>query len=270
MQNLKDNIKLVATDIGGTLAHDDGTISRETIEIFRSLIAQNVHVALVTGYNMKMTEKYSSQISESLIRVIQNGAMIFEGAELIVTNYLDKDIASALIKYFESKNFSPILFMGVEDNGEAYFKRMNDEFVARDSFIEVSDFEDLLQKDPVEVSVWESTDKILACKEELESLYGENWNVTASIQKNRSWLEVLHPDAQKDVALLAIMERKGIKADEVIYFGDNLNDISCLKLVKYPVVVSNALKDVKELAWKVALSNNNDGVADILKQIFIL
>ena len=58
MQNLKENIKLVATDIGGTLAHDDGTISRETIEIFRSLISQKVHLALVSVYNMKMTEKY--------------------------------------------------------------------------------------------------------------------------------------------------------------------------------------------------------------------
>ncbi len=270
MQNLKENIKLVATDIGGTLAHDDGTISEQTIEIFRSLISQDVHVALVTGYNMKMTEKYSSQISEDLIRVIQNGAMIFEGADLIETNYLSKEIASELIKYFESKKFSPILFMGAEDNGKAYFKRMNDEFVARDSFIEVSDFENMLQNDPVEVSVWESTDKILACKEELESLYGENWNVTTSIQKKRSWLEVLHPNAQKDIALLTIMERKGIKPEEVMYFGDNLNDISCLELVKYPVVVSNALKDVKKLAWKITLSNNNDGVADILRQIFIL
>ena len=270
MQNLKENIKLVATDIGGTLAHDDGTISRETIDIFRTLISQNVHVALVTGYNMKMTEKYSSQISEDLIRVIQNGAMIFEGAELIETNYLDKDIASELINFFESKNFSPILFMGVEDNGQAYFKRMNDDFVARESFTEVSDFEILLQNDPIEVSVWESTDKILECKEELENLYGENWNVTASIQKKRSWLEVLHPVAQKDRALLTIMDRKGINPEEVMYFGDNLNDISCLELVKYPVVVSNALTDVKELAWKVTSSNNDDGVAEFLRQIFNL
>ena len=269
MQNLKDSIKLVATDIGGTLAHDDGTISNETINTLRSIISQNVHVALVTGYNMEMTEKYSSQISNDLIRVIQNGAIIFDAAELIKTNYLNKDIASKLIKYFESKNFSPILFMGVMDGGKSYFKRKNDEFVARDSFIEVSEFDSLLQNDPVEVSVWESTDKILACKEELESLYGDDWNVTASIQKNRSWLEVLHPDAQKDRALLTIMERKGIKPDEVIYFGDNLNDLSCLELVKYPVVVSNALKDVKESAWKVTSSNNDDGVADILKQIFI-
>jgi len=269
LYNLKDRIKLVATDIGGTLAHDDGTISSETISTLRSIISQNVHVALVTGYNMKMTEKYSSQISNDLIRVIQNGAIIFDGTELIKTNYLNRDIASELIKFFESKNFSPILFMGVEDGGKSYFKRKNDEFVARDTFIEVSEFESLLQNDPVEVSVWESTEKILACKDELESLYGEDWNVTASIQKNRSWLEVLHPDARKDKALITIMERKGIEPDEVIYFGDNLNDLSCLELVNYPVVVSNGLPDVKKMAWKVTSSNNDDGVVEILNEIFI-
>ena len=144
---------------------------------------------------------------------------------------------------------------------------MHESFTPRKSYIEVSDLKNVLTTDPVEVSAWEATEDILACKKEAEELFGDEWYVTASIQKNRSWLEVLNPKAKKANALLSIMKRKGIKVDEAIYFGDNYNDVDCLKAVKYPIVVSNGLPDVKKLAWKVAPSNDDDGVALMIRQL---
>ncbi len=144
---------------------------------------------------------------------------------------------------------------------------MNDNFTPRKSYIELSDLNNVLTTDPVEVSAWEATEDILACKEEAEKLFGAEWYVTASIQENRSWLEVLNPKAKKSNALLSIMRRKGIRVDEAIYFGDNYNDVECLKAVKYPIVVSNGLPDVKKLAWKVAPSNDEDGVALMIRNL---
>lgn len=144
---------------------------------------------------------------------------------------------------------------------------MHESFTPRKSYIEVSDLKNVLTTDPVEVSAWEATEDILTCKKEAEELFGDEWYVTASIQKNRSWLEVLNPKAKKANALLSIMKRKGIKVDEAIYFGDNYNDVDCLKAVKYPIVVSNGLPDVKKLAWKVAPSNDDDGVALMIRKL---
>lgn len=186
---------------------------------------------------------------------------------LLETNYLNKDIALKVVEFFESKNFSPILFSGLENNCKTYYKRMHESFTPRKSYIEVSDLKTVLTTDPVEVSAWEATEDILTCKKEAEELFGDKWYVTASIQKNRSWLEVLNPKAKKANALLSIMKRKGIKVDEAIYFGDNYNDVDCLKAVKYPIVVSNGLPDVKKLAWKVAPSNDDDGVAKMIRQL---
>ncbi len=211
-----------------------------------------------------MTDNIASQISDKLITIIQNGAIIFDGEELLETNYLNKDIALEVVEFFESKNFSPILFSGLDNNCKTYYKRVNESFTPRKSYIEVSDLNNVLLSDPVEVSAWEATADILACREEAEELFGDEWYVTVSIQKNRSWLEVLNPKAKKANALLSIMKRKGIRADEAIYFGDNYNDVDSLEAVKYPIVVSNGLPDVKELAWKVAPSNDEDGVASML------
>jgi len=144
---------------------------------------------------------------------------------------------------------------------------MNESFKPRKSYIEVSDLKNVLTTDPIEVSAWEATEDILASKKEAEKLFGDEWYVTASIQKTRSWLEVLNPKAKKVNALLSIMRRKGINVDEAIYFGDNYNDVDCLKAVKYPIVVANGLPDVKKFAWKVAPSNDEDGVAQMIRKL---
>ena len=264
------NIKLVATDIGGTLARDDGSLSGRTIDVLRAVINKGINIALVTGYNMEMTQEYSNKIPGDIITIIQNGAIIYDGKKLLQTNYLKKETAWKVIKFFESKGFTPILFSGVEGGGKVYYKRTNEKFIPRSSFTEVNDFKGILSEDPVEISAWESTEDILAVKEEAETLFGDKWYVTASIQEKRSWLEVLNPKARKVEALLTVMRKKGIKPEEVIYFGDNFNDVECLEAVKYPVVVENGLPDVKSLAWRVAPTNNDDGVAFELKNILNL
>ena len=269
MKDFFDDIKIVATDIGGTLTRDDGSLSSFTIEALRSLQERGIIIALATGYNKEMTDNIASQISDKVVTIIQNGAIIFDGKELLETNYLDKDIALKVVEYFESKGFSPILFSGLENDCKTYYKRVSENFKPRKSYIEVSDLNNLLLTDPVEVSVWENTDAILKCKKEAEDLFGDAWNVTASIQQTRSWLEVLNPKAMKVHALLSVMEKKGIKPDEVIYFGDNYNDVECLEAVKYPMVMSNGLPEVKALAWKVALSNNEDGVANMIRKLLL-
>ena len=116
MKDFFDDIKLVATDIGGTLTRDDGSISELTVETLRSLQERGIIIALATGYNKEMTDNIASQISDKLITIIQNGAIVFDGDVLLETNYLDKDIALQVVEFFESKNFSPILFSGLDNN----------------------------------------------------------------------------------------------------------------------------------------------------------
>ena len=64
MKDFFDGIKLVASDIGGTLTRDDGSLSSFTIEALRSLQERGIIIALATGYNKEMTDNIASQISE--------------------------------------------------------------------------------------------------------------------------------------------------------------------------------------------------------------
>ena len=148
------NIKIVATDIGGTLARSDGSISNFTVETLRTLQERGIIIVLATGYSKEITDKFASQISDKLITIIQNGAIVFDGEALLETNYLNKDIALKVVEFFESKGFSPILFSGLDNNCKTYYKRMNKRFTRRKSYIEVSDLNNVLITEQVEVSAW--------------------------------------------------------------------------------------------------------------------
>ena len=59
----------------------------------------------------------------------------------------------------------------------------------------------------------------------------------------------------------------GIKREEVLAFGDSLNDLSMLEYAGHSVAVGNARIEVKAAADEVCLSNDEDGVASYIEGV---
>ena len=57
---------------------------------------------------------------------------------------------------------------------------------------------------------------------------------------------------------------ENISLDEMIFFGDGLNDLEVMKEVGLSVAMGNALEEIKENAKDIAKSNNEDGIVDFL------
>ncbi|MBY0597609.1 HAD family hydrolase [Bacillus bingmayongensis] len=68
-------------------------------------------------------------------------------------------------------------------------------------------------------------------------------------------------------AVLNWCKKRGINTKQVMAFGDDWNDIGLFKECGYPIAMSITIFELKELAIEVTNSNNQDGVARILKQI---
>lgn len=56
-----------------------------------------------------------------------------------------------------------------------------------------------------------------------------------------------------------------VRAEDIVAFGDDINDIEMLKLCGKGVVVANAVAEVLEIADDVTCSNDDDGVAKWIK-----
>ena len=69
----------------------------------------------------------------------------------------------------------------------------------------------------------------------------------------------------KAASLQALIERLGIKRDEVISFGDGYNDLSMIEFAGLGVAMANSVDDVKKHANYVTLSNDEEGIYECLK-----
>lgn len=267
------NLHLVATDIDGTLVNDRREITPVTLRVLRQLLDRGVPVVLVTGLNPWPTRRYVEQVGHGIRAITLNGIFLLEDGEVHEGLFVDPAVSRAAVEITVAQGYVPIVYGadGVSrylpvDGGMAEVMKLVAERPYQ-PYAAVETVDALFAVRPAQVSVCDSDPRVEALHPHLEMAVGDRAYVVR-VPGRRAWVEVNHPEARKDVALLALAERLGIAPDEVVYFGDSLNDLVVFRVLQHCVAVDNARPEVKALAWRIALSNNDDGVARMLAELF--
>lgn len=100
--------------------------------------------------------------------------------------------------------------------------------------------------------------------DEFKAPYGDSLSIYRSAP---FFIEVMAQGIDKAVSLQALIERLGIKRDEVISFGDGYNDLSMIEFAKFGVAMANAVDEVKKRAAYITLSNDEEGIYECLKML---
>ncbi len=103
-------------------------------------------------------------------------------------------------------------------------------------------------------------------KQKLTALLSNEYGI-ALTSSHPSNLEIVHPNANKGMALKWIVAQIHCTADEVIACGDNANDLPMLKEAGHSIAVANATKEVLDIARYHALSHKEDGAAKMMEQL---
>lgn len=82
------------------------------------------------------------------------------------------------------------------------------------------------------------------------------------------YIEVVSNGIDKGKALAGIAERLGIQREEIIAFGDEMNDLTMLQYAGHGVAMGNAVKPIKLIANEITASNDEDGIAKSLYKAF--
>jgi len=90
--------------------------------------------------------------------------------------------------------------------------------------------------------------------------------VSSSVPRN---LEINHESATKGHALLALAAHLGLKREQVMAFGDGLNDISMIESAGVGVAMGNAVEEVLRSANRVTATNDEDGVAAVVEELVL-
>jgi HAD superfamily hydrolase (TIGR01484 family) len=259
--------KLVASDIGGTLTRGIHTIPLFTTRVLNRLTEINIPVVLITGYNYNTSMNFVSTLNQNVLLMPQNGSLCVKEKKLVWEYRIPKPEAWALYDYLDKNNLPVIVYKGKYEDFKNYYISQR-ELPLSDSFQKINQLKDF--ENITGISTLLPDEMAKSIKGKIERIVGDAFKVIYTKEAKGSWLEVVHTEVRKDLALKRLCEEMAIPLSEVIYFGDNFNDREVLRIVGYPVLVENALPELKMEIHTIIKSVTEEGVALYLNDLYNL
>lgn len=259
-------LRLVATDLDGTLLHSDGTVADRTRAALTAVEALGVTVVFVTGRPMRWMDQLWSHVGDHGLAVCSNGGIVYDVAAHAVREFRPIPLAVGL-------EVAGLLRDGVPGTTFAVEKVTG---VAKEpTFMERHELPPDILVGPLEAVFEDDAVKLLARHEELdpqtfwqetERLAGHL--VTTTWSSKDALVEMSAAGVTKASTLALLCDELGIAAEEVVAFGDMPNDLAMLEWAGTSYAMANAHSTVVALADHVAPAHDEDGVASVLEQLF--
>lgn len=270
-------VRLIVTDLDGTLLDDEKHIPNENVLALREAMENGIHVSIATGRNFHSAKAYVQELGLDVPVVFQNGAFIYQwmGNKIIYQTSLQKEIAERVINEARKFGLFYILYGDFLDEKDMYVDMDysgNFSTYLRQNSWRLNVVEDVTkhlskEKGLAEVALVGNEELILTTLENsLDGFKDKTSIVKNNVVGNETFYEVFGPNSSKEHAMKFLFEYFKVKPEETMYLGDSYNDIGLLKMVGYPVVMQNAHKDVQMYAKYITKSNNEGGVAYAVKK----
>lgn len=260
------DIKLLISDIDGTLLNEKKEITEYTKKALNNFVEEGRQFILATGRAHISAKKILDNIGLEGILISYNGAKITDtrNNEVMYHNPINEEITRKLIEYSKIKNVHLNLYIGddwfvekKESEKSTFYKNM--------SKVEPKevDFYNLGKVETTKALFFEEHDKLKEIERELKEEIGEYVDFTYS---SKNFLEILNKGVNKGSAVKKVIDLLNISKDNCIAFGDELNDYEMLKYVKYGVAMGNANEKLKNEIVHKTLTNSENGVAKFIEE----
>jgi Cof subfamily protein (haloacid dehalogenase superfamily) len=259
--------RLVATDIDGTLIHTDGTLSKRTLDVIHAL---PVPLVLVTGRPVRWMRQLYDQMPEPVPAICANGAIVYDPAtdKILRAEPLSVDLLLDVAERLRAAVPDIALAVEVEDGRAFWYEkawplRWDGE---HHNLRVLTSPEELTSVPAVKLLARSARHEPDAFYELISRTLGEIAETTHS--SSSALVEISAAGVTKAAGLAWLCEREGIAASEVIAFGDMPNDVPMLAWVGHSVAMGNAHPAVRAVADEIGRTNDDDGVARHLEDVF--
>jgi Cof subfamily protein (haloacid dehalogenase superfamily) len=256
--------KVVASDLDGTLVDSEGHISPRTRKALDRVREAGALLVFVTGRPPRWMAQVVAETGASGLAVCANGAMVYDlgSGEVIRQHVLDPASAGRLVEAIRAE--IPGVTFAVESGvGFAHEPGYVPTWPAPDTAVaEVT----VMLQDPVAKLLVKHPER---GPDDIHPIVAEIAGADATVTYSGDvLLEISGAGISKASTLEALCLEYGVEPADVIAFGDMPNDVPMLAWAGYGVAVANAHPSVIAVADEVTASNDDDGVAEVLEQLY--
>lgn len=248
------NIKMIVTDLDGTLLKDDKQISAHTKAVINQLRNKGILFVVATARPIRAVKTFLPWVSYDAA-IFHNGAVVMDHETLLKNLGIKnpREIVHAILN--DKSNYK----IAVESNDVMYSNFHAEEIWPGIDYIKTSDFKELEHSYAEKIIINAHIEEMNTLKkyitDDLYMLPSENRIIT-----------IHNIQSSKMNGIKTLVERYHISPSQIVTFGDDYNDIDMLKFCGIGVAVENALPEVKKAADEITESNEQDGVAKWLER----
>ncbi|WP_394746669.1 HAD family hydrolase [Spongiimicrobium salis] len=257
-------IKMVVTDMDGTLLNSQHEVSHRFYELFYELQKRNIIFVAASGRQYNSMADKLAEIKDDIVIVSENGAYVKRREEVLLTTPLGYE---DILPILGIVNNTPGAHAALCCKHNAYVSGESDAFLGMlRQYYSNFDVVDLMQpvdEEVLKVAIYhfESSEKyIFPAMQHLS----DTLKVKVS---GPNWVDVSSRDAHKGHAIEKLMKEYQIQPHELLVFGDYNNDLEMLSLADYSFAMENAHPNVLKVANYTTLSNDQNGVEHILEKM---
>ena len=274
--NTKPDIRVIAMDMDCTLLTSEKTISPVTVEALKKAQEKGVYITLCTGRLESHGVVIAADAGLTCGAIGSNGCSVWDyRTRSVVRERCMKPEDAALVRRITDRY--PNVVYDIHGRGrvtnsvgshsilEKFGDTLQNDFgiyygVGR------QDVDDALQNPVYKYFLHkfvspEQREEVRRALEQIPGIY-----VTASGPKN---LEIMPRGVDKGTGIADLSDYLGIGPENVMVFGDFDNDMAMFLKAGYPVAMGNGTEEIKNAAFYVTDTNDNDGIAKAVEK-FVL
>ncbi len=254
-------IRLLLSDVDGTLVTTDKVLTEQSIKAVRQLRDAGVLFALTSARPPQGLAMFIKPLELDTPLAAFNGALLTDtNFKIIEEKTIDDQLSAPIVELLSSHGLSVWLYQGAD----WYVLDMDGPHVAHESLTCQCEPSVLKNFDEVEtgvakiVGVSDDSDACAAAMAALQQRFGSRVLATRS---QTYFVDVTHSEASKGHVVKYLSARYNIPTSEIATIGDMHNDLSMFAVSGLSIAMGNADDEVQAAASEVTTSNDDEGFA---------
>ena len=262
-------IKLIVTDLDGTFYHRDVTYDVERFKrLYGKMEEEGIRFVIASGNQYYQLISFFDNHDEMTF-IAENGGYVVEKGKEIFSVSIKKESWHKVVNYLEGLEVVDVLIICGKKSAYV-LPSMPDEVMKEFSqyFPMIRKVEDINTIDDqiIKIALMSEESAVDALVKDINELIDEE---LATVTSGHGCIDVVVKDVHKGHALELLMKKWNIRREEIMAFGDAMNDYEMLKTAGYGFVMANAKPQLKEQFKNITeFSNEEDGELVVLDEYF--
>lgn len=241
-------MKMIVTDLDGTLLRDDKTVSQRTKDALRRCQAAGIKTVFATGRGVSAVNLAPVELFDAW--VLNNGATAVADGKIVHRCLVPYGLARPVLLACHER----VQHLSAQLDGIHYTNFPINERWAFIHNFEIVDYQNhAIDAEKLNIADISPEDAAF-----VETILPPQLYLTVSRDRLG---QIMHRGATKSCAVAELARMWGIRQEEIAAFGDDLNDIDLLRWAGIGIAMGNALPEVIATADCITLSNEEDGLA---------